>query len=173
MRVTRERERKIGQRITVLKEIIQEELAKKKTIREVARNHDINECTLGFYIRYWKTGLKGKQIGDPGKKIAHTKRRYIRIDKRKKPDDKKKKKYRYMIEETENTKELLCILAAGRVIHWSIFIKNVEQEFLDKWISISGQALAEDPEVNYYRSVTEEGREVYYFTHRKTVFVFY
>jgi transposase-like protein len=170
MRITRPRERKVGQRITALKETIQEELAKGKTIRAIAREYDIKECTLGLFIRYWKSGVKYK----PGEKKNRppAKRRYVRIDKKKEPDL-KPKKYRYHWTGEENSREMACILAAAREIHWFVFFSHVEKEYLDNFKRIASHNIKEDNRIRYYKSVTLEGKEVYYFTLCDVKYVFY
>ena len=176
MRVTRTRERNVGQRITLLKEIITKEIDQGKSIRRVAWEHNINECTLGYWIRYWKTGEKGGLINPEKKPRTVKSRKYIRIDKQgysRRPQSQKPKRFQYVSVHTENKKELECILAAARVIHWAIFLKNVEKEYVKKFEEISGYPLKDDNRANYYRSVTPEGEEVYYFTHSGLEYIFY
>ena len=150
-----------------------EEIDQGKSIRMVAGKHNINECTLGYWIRYWKTGIKRKAINEK-QKTGTKSRRYIRIDKNhREPQDQKPKRFRYVSVHTENKKELECILAAARIIHWSRFIKNVEKEYIEQFGVISGYPLIQDNCAEFFKSVTPEGKEVYYFTHSGLEYIFY
>jgi len=174
MRVTRGRERKIGEKITLLKEKINNKIAIGKTIREIANEYGINECTLGFYIRYWKTGVKGKPVREhPNRRVTPVKKtRFIRVDKKKNPEQ-GGKRFKYYWTWEENSKEMACIIAAARTIHWSIFIKNVEKIYIENFERITGHKVSEDKRMKYFKSVNLEGREVYFFTLCKVKYVFY
>ena len=74
---------------------------------------------------------------------------------------------------TENKKELECILAAARFIHFSVFTKNIEKEYIEKFEVISGYPLIKDTRAEFFKSVTPEGKEVYYFTHSGVEYIFY
>ena len=169
MKVTRPREMKVGQRVTALKESIQEEISAGKTIRELAIKYDIKESTLGYFIRYWKSGVKYKE---EKKNKSPIKRRYIRADKKREPDN-QPKKYRYYWALEANSKEIECILAASREIHRSIFTKYIEKEYIDNFKRIAGHNIEEDPRIRCYKSITLEGKEVYYFTLCNAKYIFY
>ena len=132
--------------------------AEGKSIRKIAMENNVNDATLGDWIYYWNNGEKrnkGKGCG-------------IKEKQRKQP-----KRYRYNCINPDSKNELECIIACSRAISWQFFIEKVDREYIKDFEEIAKIVLKEEQCAGFYKSVTPEGREVYYFQHSGIEYIFY
>ena len=84
------------------------------------------------------------------------------------------KRYQYNCINPKSLYELECIIENSRTISWSTFIRNVEKEDikelerLGNWLPLKTECYA-----SFHKSITPDGKIVYYFKHSAIEYIFY
>jgi len=132
---------------------------------------------LGYFIRYWESGVKRKNLPreEPKRNQPWNKRlKGVWLESNKQNEQNKElKRFQYNRVQTERIKELECIIGNARRIHWTVFIKRVEKEFIQGFERFIGRSLKEEQCAEFYKSVTLEGEEAFYFIHSRIEYIFY
>ena len=83
------------------------------------------------------------------------------------------KRYRYNCVNPKSIAELECIIANSRVIPWKVFIGNVKNKDVKELEKNFGLPLKDEQYARFYRSITPDGKIVYYFEHSAIEYIFY
>lgn len=83
------------------------------------------------------------------------------------------KRYQYNCVNPRSRIELQYIMDNSESIDYKTFIENAEKEFIKEFEDNIGISLSEEQCASFYKSVTPEGKEVYYFMHSRIEYIFY
>ena len=148
-----------------------------RTIRSISHEFNICENTMGYYIRLWKTGIPPhKKYNEKRKEQRKRERGVWNGTRRAREISNERKRYKFNCTNPSKTQalKLPCILENSRKIHYATFAKNVEKEFIEEFNrQVAPPTLKEEPYANFYKSVTPEGKQVYYFQHSGIEYIFY
>lgn len=81
--------------------------------------------------------------------------------------------YQYNCVNPRSRIELQYILDNSIDIDYKIFLESVEKEFIKEFEDNVGIPLSEEQCASFYKSITPEREEVYYFKHSGIEYIFY